>query len=159
MLASLIGDNPCAWGGQVLIEAQVLITISRHRQDAPRKAEAGGILLGQRRGIHMHVVEATEPAPKDRRGRTHFDRSPAVHQEIATARWHRSGGTVDYVGEWHTHPEDMPSPSRIDREAWQAIYRSRAPAPMIFIIAGMSGHHWVGLGQHDALHEVRFAGR
>lgn len=154
MFAAVTGDNPCSWGGQVLIEAAVLITVSRYRQNAPQKTEAGGILLGQRRGKHVHVIEATKPAHTDRRTRMRFDRASATHQEIATARWHASGGTIDYIGEWHTHPEDRPSPSLIDREAWLAICQARAPSAMIFIIAGMAEHHWFGLGQHDALYHL-----
>lgn len=154
MLTALIGDNPFAWGGQVLIEATVVMTINRYRQNAPRKTEAGGILLGQRRGKHVHVIEATKPAHTDRRTRMRFDRLPATHQEVAMARWHESGGTIDYVGEWHTHPEDRPSPSHIDREAWLAICQAREPNAMIFIIAGMSGHHWFGLGQRDILYHL-----
>ncbi|HCZ9268877.1 TPA: Mov34/MPN/PAD-1 family protein [Vibrio alginolyticus] len=28
-----------------------------------------------------------------------------------------SGGTVNYIGEWHTHPEDFPKPSQQDRSS------------------------------------------
>lgn len=154
MLGAIIGDNPAARDGQVLIEAGVLATIHSYRQNASRKPEAGGILLGCRRGIHLHVIEATVPTQMDRRGPMHFERSSIGHQETAINRWIQSGGTVDYIGEWHSHPEIMPYPSRIDQEAWRAISRTHAPYPMIFIIVGTSGRRWSGLGQHDTLQEL-----
>lgn len=155
MLAPLMGDNPLTRGGLVLIEAHVITTMDLYRQDAPGKFEAGGILLGHRRGIHLQVTGATEPAASDRRTRTRFHRSPAVHQDIATQRWRLSRGTIDYLGEWHTHPEYEPQPSGIDCEAWRAIYHSRQPLPMIFIIMGSSSHHWFGLGQNATLRELQ----
>lgn len=144
-----MGDNPLRSGGLVLLEPEVVAVFLRHRQDAPTKLEAGGILLGHRRGPHLHVVEATEPTKHDKRARTRFDRAPTIHRDLALDRWGRSGHIVDYLGEWHTHPEEDPRPSSIDLDAWRAIYGHRS-VPMIFIIVGW-GHQWLGVGQRANL--------
>ena len=50
----------------VLNEAVTQVSV-RHRQRFPWQTEAGGILLGRRRGNHFEVVEATEPTHRDRK--------------------------------------------------------------------------------------------
>lgn len=112
-------------------------------QDAPAKPESGGILLGYRRGKHLHVTMASVPQPADGRWRFMFERSKRAHQEIALREWRASSQTVDYLGEWHTHPEPYPSPSSFDRAEWSKIC-SRVSSPMIFMIVGWSGEHWLG---------------
>ena len=52
--------------------------------------------------------------------------------------------TMDYLGEWHTHPESHPQPSHLDMREWLNIC-GRRRAPMIFIIQGTISC-WVGLG-------------
>ena len=136
--------------GFVLIEEKVLQVFARHRQlhqDAP---ESGGILLGYRRGSHLHVTEATAPLVSDQASRTRFFRSAAPHQQAALARWRESGGTMDYLGEWHTHPEHSPSPSTIDTGGWQRIC-SKRKTPMLFVIAGTQDRLWTGLGTRTGL--------
>ncbi|WP_188753719.1 Mov34/MPN/PAD-1 family protein, partial [Parapedobacter defluvii] len=41
-------------------------------------------------------------------------RSVKSAQAFIHTRFASSGGTEVYLGEWHTHPEDHPIPSRID---------------------------------------------
>lgn len=60
---------------------------------------------------------------------------------------------MDYVGEWHTHPELNPFPSAIDRHGWEHICSSRN-APMLFIIAGTEDRLWIGLGIDARLHRI-----
>lgn len=131
--------------GFVLIEERVLQVFARHRQLHHGAPESGGILLGYRRGSHLHVTEATAPLVPDHASRAHFFRSAAPHQQAALSRWRESGGTIDYLGEWHTHPEHSPSPSTIDTNGWQRIC-SKRKTPMLFVIAGTQDRLWVGLG-------------
>src|SRR5262249_39625720 len=95
-------------GALLLIEPRVLQRIAVFKQLDPAAPEAGGILLGYRRGPHTHVIEATVPTKRDVRRRFAFFRHATYHQRVATKRWRQSGEKVDYVGEWHTHPEDDP---------------------------------------------------
>lgn len=139
--------------GFILIEDQVIRILDRYRQRSSGSPESGGILLGYRRELHLHVTDVTVPLATDGRSRTRFFRSAEPHRQTAHARWRESGGTMDYVGEWHTHPELNPSPSTIDRRGWERISSSRK-MPMLFIIAGTQDSLWIGLGVDAGLHRV-----
>ncbi|MFD0724382.1 Mov34/MPN/PAD-1 family protein [Lysobacter brunescens] len=151
MQEAIIGPHPFAADGLLLIEGGVLSVMQKFRQDAPHKPEAGGILLGYRRGRHLHVALASTPSSADSRGRTHFYRKALAHQQFAMKRWLSSGGTLDYVGEWHTHPEMQPTPSRLDLEQWQAIHSPRNSAAMVFVIVGSQHQNWYGVGRGNIL--------
>lgn len=97
----------------------------RDRLDAAAAAcrgrpEAGGILLGAYRGYDVEVVEMTEPGRADLRGTFSFVRSDAAHQLAAEEAWAKSGGTVTFVGEWHTHPAGGVHPSPVDLRTWRS---------------------------------------
>ena len=150
MPSEFVAGNALLRSGKMLIEEQVWETILRFRQTGNAATEAGGILLGYRRGTHLHVVDATIPHAADRRSRFRFSRAKESHQHIALQRWKETYGTVDYLGEWHTHPEEMPSPSSIDSSEWRRIYEQR-PVPMLFVILGWSSHVWIGVGSGSRL--------
>lgn len=99
-----------------------------------RPLEAGGLVLGLRKGRYLHVTEITRPLPWDRQSSMRFQRSPKGHRIAALRRWRKSGGKMDWVGEWHSHPGSSLSPSPIDARNWQRIVRQRQ-AEMIFPIS------------------------
>jgi len=105
--------------------------------------ERGGIFLGLRRGAHIHIKEATLPMRWDWGTMFGFRRSARGHQEVALRRWRDSSHTMDWVGEWHSHPEPVPSPSGIDLNSWQGIVAT-CESPMVFLIVGYK-ELWVGL--------------
>lgn len=117
-------------------------TFSQHIQADSSDCEAGGLLLGSVRGSNILIEEATTPTAWDKRFRYFFERMPFGHEEIALARWTSSQGTIRYLGEWHTHPEDHPSPSGLDREEWSSLSsRRRDKRPMLAVIVGCLGLH------------------
>lgn len=112
------------------------------QQDQIEKPEAGGILLGKVRGYHLEVVEVTTPTTQDKQSRFMFERSSLFHKKIANDRWFSSSGTVRYIGEWHTHPEDFPTPSSLDISEWKDLARNRVDKrPLLAIIIGRQGIH------------------
>lgn len=110
-------------GGMVCLAAGTVATILRHRQHRARDAEAGGILLGRRILETDDVVIdlASEPHVADSRSRFRFFRKKEPAQRLVDTSWERSKGTQNYLGEWHTHPEDDPAPSALDLGEWQRI--------------------------------------
>jgi integrative and conjugative element protein (TIGR02256 family) len=60
--------------------------------------------------------------------------------------WRQSGGTCTYLGEWHTHPEQHPTPSGIDWQNWQRkLLVDRFTEPIFFVIVGIAAIHvWEG---------------
>lgn len=112
-----------------------------HRQVAARAAEAGGILLGRLIKNSMDVVvdRVSPPSPADKRSRFRFFRRARPAQEVVDAAWRTSGGTTAYLGEWHTHPEEQPRPSCIDRRDWRRIVRRARfeQDALLFVIVGV----------------------
>lgn len=125
----------------VVLSPEVIATLARYRQRYFWQSEAGGILLGRRRGSHIEVVRATEPTPTDRRLPFFFEREMLGHAQAATHAWTLSGGTIDYVGEWHTHPQKVPVPSSIDRDEWCKLAGTRSKVPLIAVVVGTQRLH------------------
>ena len=154
MQSELISLHATRGHGHVLIELGVMMKLVAYRQDNALKPEAGGILLGFRRDPHIHVVDATVPGSGDKALRTRFWRSAKSHQRIARERWLSSGHTLDYVGEWHTHPQLSPSPSVIDIGEWKKISTLRGEEQMLFLILGMEQDNWLGIGRGAELRRL-----
>ena len=127
--------------GKLNISEDVLKSMIIYIQDQRHKREAGGVLIGRfiKNSKHIIVDEISVPMAGDVRSRTFFKREVKKHQEIIDKAWERSNGTLNYLGEWHTHPENYPSPSHIDLASWKLkltndIFSSRY---LYFIIVGI----------------------
>lgn len=83
-------------------------------QDAKDKKEAGGIILGQVAGSNVYVTKASVPNTFDRAGRHRFLRDKKAAQIIVDYEFFNSNRKTIYLGEWHTHPENSPTPSKTD---------------------------------------------
>jgi len=119
-----------------------LETLAQHVQTRVVDCEAGGLLLGSVHGTHMLIEHATAPTAWDKRFRYLFERMPFGHEAIALARWRASQGTVRYLGEWHTHPEDHPCPSGLDRSEWKSLAAKRSDKrPVLAVIVGKKSLH------------------
>jgi integrative and conjugative element protein (TIGR02256 family) len=148
--ACLVFTNPLVADGLVLFESTVLVVIAHHRQLTSQLPESGGILLGYRRGLHLHITHATKPGPQDRATRVSFVRKDPGHQAQALRMWKESGCTTDYLGEWHTHPEAIPNPSSTDHRAWAEI-SGASVAQHVFVIAGTSDVIWAGCADSEQI--------
>ena len=117
--------------------AATLQTFNQHIQGTDADCEAGGLLLGSVHGGHLLIEQATVPTAWDKRFRYLFERMPFGHEAIALSRWTASQGTIRYLGEWHTHPEDHPHPSGLDRSEWSRLSAQRRDMrPMLAVIVG-----------------------
>jgi len=125
-------------------------------------SEAGGVLLGRLViGSDDVVIDvASEPLPNDRRSRFRFFRARASTQAIINAAWRMSRGTRVYLGEWHTHPEDWPTPSSTDLRNWARIARLARYEQgfLLFVVVGRSAARVWELRREDPepveLHEI-----
>lgn len=135
----------------VLIESKTLNELTATASAVGDSKEIGGLLLGYRRGNHLHITKSTFPGKKDVSQRYKFIRQDISHQLIAFSRWVRSGKKMGWIGEWHTHPETFPSPSLTDLSSWKSLV-DHNNQPMAFIIIGTKDK-WVGMMLPDT-HEV-----
>jgi integrative and conjugative element protein (TIGR02256 family) len=127
-------------GGTIELGSAVVAVLDRYRQLEAGAQEAGGMLLGRliSESNDLVIDEATEPGKRDRKGRYFFFRGRSHAQKRVDEVWYRSHCTVNYLGEWHSHPEDDPSPSCADINNWRRI-SSKARYEqdcLAFVIAG-----------------------
>lgn len=109
----------------VVLAPDVMAVFLKYRQRFFWQPESGGILLGRRRGKHLEVLRATEPTLDDKRSTYSFQRGAAGHAEVAQQAWLKGNRQIDYIGEWHTHPQAVPIPSGIDRAEWRKLLLER----------------------------------
>jgi integrative and conjugative element protein (TIGR02256 family) len=128
-------------GGKLEISSYALSRMLAFVQDTRCKPEAGGVLIGRyiRDSPDIVIDEVTVPMAGDRKRRLSFWRSRQPHQQALDQSWLDSGGTSTYLGEWHTHPEDIPIPSDTDIKNWQARLKKDifSGDTLFFIIIGI----------------------
>jgi len=129
-------------GGKFEIGDLALQHMLRFIQDASEKPEAGGVLLGRHIISCSDIVldEITVPMDGDCRKHSRFFRSRKAHQEAIDRTWYESDGTCVYLGEWHTHLEADPEPSRVDLRNWRhRLFRDLVHSDALyFVIMGTS---------------------
>lgn len=104
----------------VRIAADAMRAFDGHRQKRFYQREAGGQLFGTVRANHWVILEATGPRKGDRRSRFGFWPDRASEQREIHS-FHARG--LEYLGDWHTHPEEQPTPSARDLTSIAAIAR------------------------------------
>lgn len=135
-------DWASATGENLLSFSDVVMAVFRENAQLGARPEAGGILLGTVHDHGMLITHATVPSRFDRRLPTFFSRSARGHGAIAQRLWRASGGTTRYLGDWHTHPEDIPRPSGIDLHEWAKLARARNDErPALCVIVGRLDMH------------------
>lgn len=127
-------------GGELRFSHAAIRTMHSHIQRHCWSREAGGILLGRLlvEGEHVVVDEVSVPGPHDRRSRFRFFRARGPAQAVVNEAWTRSGGKLNYLGEWHTHPQDDPAPSADDRRDWRRLVKIQTyeQSSLFFVIVG-----------------------
>ena len=127
-------------GGTIELGSAVVAILDRHRQLEAGAQEAGGMLLGRLilESNDLVIDEATEHTQRDRKGRYFFFRGKYHAQKSVDEVWCGSYSTVNYRGEWHSHPEDDPSPYPTDMNNWFRISRKARYEQdcLVFVIVG-----------------------
>jgi integrative and conjugative element protein (TIGR02256 family) len=149
-----------ASGARAKVDAEALARMLGFRQLAAHHVEAGGVLLGRHLMACEDVVidEVTLPMPGDRRSRLRFHRAREQHQQAIDTRWRESQGTCQYLGEWHTHPEPCPTPSRVDLDDWSRRLREDRfeGESLLFLIVGTHAvGAWEGLRRSGEIQPLR----
>jgi integrative and conjugative element protein (TIGR02256 family) len=120
--------------GRVRTAHALLEDLCKFRQTAEGHPESGGVLIGKHliRGGRMVINRFTSPQKRDKHGRFMFYRSKD-HDRLVQNIWEESKRISTYVGLWHTHPENVPHYSAIDRRDWnKALNRSAYDGKNLF---------------------------
>jgi integrative and conjugative element protein (TIGR02256 family) len=99
--------------------------------------ETGGMLLGYWSRSDLVITHTTGPGPKAQHGIFHFKPDTYYFQEVLTDIFHRTGGEITFLGDWHSHNwwgSSAPSPKDISSLAFIALdERFQTPNPAIVI--------------------------
>lgn len=118
--------------------------------------ETGGVLLGWRAGEDKVVVDVLGPGPQALHGRYRFLPDHDWQIEQIHKRFASSNRDIDYLGDWHCHPDGVAVMSAEDQSTLRRISR-RVPEPIMIILAGKfdvdgwSMGCWVGLRQRGLI--------
>ena len=126
-------------GFRIEISNDVLKIWKQYRQNSIWLKEACGVLIGgydpSQRVIY--VKQCTVPMKGDLRRRTSYIIKDKGHQEIVDRNYLKSDGRRFYLGTWHTHPEQHPTPSFLDSTDWLNCIKRNSNLPVfLFVIVG-----------------------
>lgn len=97
----------------VLFPLQVLETLYAHAQSGPNQNEAGGeIFAADPNASGLVLAAAMGPNREDRRSRWAFNPDIGITTRNRGEAFKKG---LHAVGLWHTHPEQCPYPSELDR--------------------------------------------
>lgn len=135
-------------GIKLIISQEVIDKINRYRQFS-NDNESGGILLGKKElNSETYIISnITVPSIYDFSTKTSFIRDKNNAQKRINEIWESSNGIVNYIGEWHTHSEKNPIPSKTDKELVQQLYKDKTNVFRYFfmIILGNTGNLFIGV--------------
>ncbi len=105
---------------KLILTEHIIDQLMSHRQVEKKQKEAGGLLIGRHllENDFLVVDQITEPTSWDQRLRAWFFRSEK-HNHILHSAWKDSDKTQTLLGLWHTHPEPIPTPSKVDYRDWK----------------------------------------
>ena len=138
----------------IVIEDSVIKEINRYKQFSNQN-ESGGILLGKKlKGKkELHIVDISKPNKHDSSSRFYFVRNAKAAQKIIKKKWKKSNGYVNYIGEWHTHREAKPIPSKVDIDSYKriSIEKSSLYGETINLIIGNSAYFYINIVYEGAI--------
>jgi integrative and conjugative element protein (TIGR02256 family) len=95
----------------------------QHRQ-RENANETGGVIAGFRENGVWILSSPMPPNSKNKAGRTWLKRDRESAQEFVNEAFKRNDGRINYLGEWHTHPEPHPNPSCDDFKMLKDLLRT-----------------------------------
>jgi integrative and conjugative element protein (TIGR02256 family) len=124
---------------EVNLSSNVIKIFENLKQQNKKSHESGGILLGQITGNKVYILKASTPNKFDKSSRYSFECNKDSAQVIIDYEFNNSNQKTIYLGEWHTHPETIPSPSFIDKDMIRNQYfKNKLNEPfLILIIQGL----------------------
>ncbi len=141
---------------EIYFTEDVLLLISKFKQIRHKQNEAGGILLGQVKKNSIYITRISFPSSHDKSSRYSFSRNKNNAQAIIDYEFHNSNRRTIYLGEWHTHPEEFPTPSNTDRKMIKDQFsKNKLNEPFLLqYIQGTKGFY-LALLKPDSFNEVQ----
>jgi integrative and conjugative element protein (TIGR02256 family) len=106
--------------------------------------ETGGVLVGFVEGTTACVTHTIGPGPRAIHRRTGFQRDGDYAQDQINQLYEQSGGKVDYLAEWHSHPKPI-APSPMDLQSMRDISQDEKylrPEPLLLLAVQVRRSVW-----------------
>lgn len=117
----------------IIIPEDVICELSKYYTDNTK--EVGGILLGRFAGKMVYEITEIACVNSQYNTRIHYQRDVKKAQSIINKRWDETKGEINYLGEWHTHPNMHASPSTTDMKSLSAIMKQVGQVlPVVMLI-------------------------
>lgn len=146
MLTYTIGES-----GQLLhVTDDVLHHFLSFQQKRFFSKEAGGQLFLRSSGVNLYIELATGPRPTDVRSRNRYIPDMAASQ--AEIDEHYKNG-LNFIGNWHTHPEDLPTPSEMDVDTMKECFSTAQKDGFYGFILIIVGRAKFPEGLHVSVHD------
>lgn len=145
-------EIPLGKSGQLLVIPEISLRhFRKYRQTKPWHREAGGQLFAAVSRFELYLSEVTGPRATDERTRRTY--KPDRHTEQAEIIEHHRRG-LQYIGDWHTHPEAAPHPSGTDYESMADCFRKSGHSLNAFLLL-IVGNASLPRSLHISLHDQR----
>lgn len=120
------------------INEENLNKLNLYRQLHDGILESGGLLMGRTdiKG-NTRIIDITKPQEHDIQRRIFFVRRDFEHKRLLTIANEKC---LYFKGNWHTHPQNIPSPSWIDLISWNKSLKKTKPGEskyVFFLIVGI----------------------
>lgn len=139
-----IKDWQFVWGNFFLTK----LTIARNKS-LPN--ETGGVIVGHwdRYRKICYIIDIIDSPPDSEEWPCSYIRGNSNLLEILETIGRKTGGHIQYVGEWHSHPENCSiKPSSLDLTAfkWLKTYMEEESLPPVMLIVGQDQFSFVDYG-------------
>jgi integrative and conjugative element protein (TIGR02256 family) len=141
----------------LILETPVLEHFRVYQQRRWYQKESGGQLFARIAGDAIRVAEATGPRKTDKRSRFSFVADRRAEQREIRGRY---ADGLHYVGDWHTHPERIPTPSGLDLESIRECVRRsthRLNAFVLVVVGNADFPEGLHVSIHDGTHTETIA--
>jgi integrative and conjugative element protein (TIGR02256 family) len=124
----------------------------RDEAAASHPLETGGVLLGWRSGSDRVVIDLRGPGPHALHGRHRFLPDHAWQVGEIHRAFRDTSGDVDYIGDWHSHPDGVAAMSNEDASTLRHIARRVTDPLMLILAGGTGGGDWSAVCWKGLLH-------
>ena len=122
---------------------EMAAAIRQSRRKRGAICETGGLMFGKRDDALriIWIDDAIGPPPDSTCRPEIFICGVQGTQDASNKRKQRSRGSTEFIGMWHTHPQDMPFPSQTDIAGMEQLLTSgeKPPLKSLLLIAGWAG--------------------
>jgi integrative and conjugative element protein (TIGR02256 family) len=125
-------------GLTVNIAQDVYEQFQTHRQLDDESVESAGFLVASQDILDdsIWIDGITLPKSTDENRRSYFKLDHRLHKEEVEDAFHQTNGRRAYMGTWHTHPQQQPKPSKLDKDDWLKHVKVNPGRQLVFIIVG-----------------------